>query len=46
MVYINLISPYTITVKQFQLDGRLQGKELHLTYMTMIDPMAGWFEEV
>ena len=45
-VHIDLISPYSITAKQFQTDGTIVDKELSLTCMTMIDPVTGWFKIV
>ena len=35
-----------IKTKQFQPDGSIQTKELQLAYMTMLDPVTGWFEIV
>ena len=45
-VHTDLIGPYTITAKQIQPDGTTKEKEFHLTCMTMIDPVTGWFEIV
>jgi hypothetical protein len=45
-VHIDLIGPYTITVKQTQPGGEIKEIELKLTAMTMVDPATGWFEIV
>ena len=43
-VHIDLIGPYSITVKQSQPEGIIKEIELELTVMTMVDPATGWFE--
>ena len=43
-VHIDLIGPYTKTVKQHQPGNTVKEVDLHLTCMTFIDPSTGWFE--
>ena len=45
-VHIDLVGPYTLTAKQSVPGGTTIEKDLHLTCMTMIDPVTGWFEIV
>jgi hypothetical protein len=45
-VHIDLIGPYTKTVKQHQPGNNIKEVDLFLTCMTMIDPSTGWFEIV
>jgi hypothetical protein len=46
MVHIDLISPYTKTVKQHQPGNKIKEVDLFLTCMTFIDPATEWFEIV
>ena len=43
-MHIDLIGPYSITVKQSQPEVKIREIELELTVMTMVDPVTGWFE--
>ena len=43
-VHVDLIGPYTKTVKQMQPGGTVTEVDLYLTCMTFIDPATGWFE--
>jgi len=43
-VHIDLIGPYTVTVKQQQLANQIVNTKLTLVYMTFIDLATGWFE--
>ena len=44
IVHVDLIGPYTKTLKQIQPSGTVTEVELYLTCMTFIDPATGWFE--
>jgi hypothetical protein len=41
---VDLIGPYTKTVKQIQPGGTVTEVDFYLTCMTFIDPATGWFE--
>jgi hypothetical protein len=45
-VHMDLIGPYSITTKQFQLGCSIVEQDMQLTCMIMIDPVTGWFEIV
>ena len=43
-VHIDLIGPYSLTVKQSHPEGKIKEIGLELTAMTIVDPVTGWFE--
>ena len=43
-MHIDLIGPYSITVKQSHPEFQIKEIELELTSTTMVDPATGWFE--
>ena len=44
MVYVDLIGPYSKSIRQHQTGGAIIKNNFSLTYMAMIDPDTGWFE--
>ena len=43
-LHIELICPYTKTLKQIQLGSLIKEVDLHLTCKNLIDPFTGWFD--
>ena len=45
-VYVDLIGPYSRSIRQQQTGGAFIRKNASLTCITMIDPATGWFDVV
>jgi hypothetical protein len=43
-IHVDLLGPYSRTIKQKQPDGKLKSIRVQLTLITFIDPATGWFE--
>ena len=46
LVHVDLIGPYSKSIRPHYLGGAIMQKDDSLTCMTMIDPATGWFEVV
>ena len=44
MLHVDLIGPYSKSIRQQQTGGTVVRKNYSLTCMTMIEPNTGWFE--
>ena len=45
-MHVDLIDPYSNSIRQHQPGGTVICNNSSITYMTMIDPTTGWFEIV
>ena len=46
LVHVDLIGPYSNSIRQHQPGGAIVRKNFSLTFMKIIDPTKGWFEIV
>ena len=46
MAHVDLIGPYSMSIRQQQPGGAFINNNVSLNYMTMINPTMSWFEIV